>query len=241
MNRRVKWLLVAAVAAVLVFVGGPFVYINLIKEDAPPALSFDEVGGASTTAAAATTTDATAAAAAAAATDGLDGAWTATSASIVGYRVQEVLFGQSTEGVGRTSAVTGTLTLQGTTASAARFTIDMATVTSDESRRDSAFRGRIMDVSTFPTATFALTAPIDLGGIPADKQQVTAKATGDLTLKGTTRRVTFDLVARRNGATIEVNGSIPVTFADFGIDNPSMSGITTKDNGLLEFLLVFGR
>lgn len=268
MNKKVKWLIIAAVAAVVVFVGGPFVYINFIQEDAPPALSFDDVAsstpttaaGATTTVAAGVTTTAAAAtpdsttattaaatgatttvAAATGSSDGIDGTWKAANTSIVGYRVKEVLFGQSTEGVGRTSSVTGSLTVAGTTVSAAEFTVDMATVASDQSRRDSAFRGRIMNVSEFPTATFKLTAPIDLGKVPADKEEVATKATGDLTLKGKTNNVTFDLVARRNGANIEVNGTIPITFADYGIDNPSVAGITTEDNGKLEFLLVFSK
>ena len=38
---------------------------------------------------------------------------------------------------------------------------------------------------------------------------------------------------------IGVLGSIPVVFADYEIDNPSTSGITTEDNGVLEFVLVF--
>jgi hypothetical protein len=34
-----------------------------------------------------------------------------------------------------------------------------------------------------------------------------------------------------------VTGSIPVTFADWGIPNPSFSGITTEDHGTVEFLV----
>lgn len=273
MNKKVKWLIAAVIAAVVVFVGGPFVYINFIQEDAPPALSFDDVATSASTVAGATTTvaagssdttaaagssDATAASSAttaaatgatttaaastgSASSDGIEGTWKAASTSIVGYRVKEVLFGQSTEAVGRTSTLTGSLTVSGTTVSAAEFTVDMTTVASDQSRRDSAFKGRIMDVETYPTATFKLTSPIDLGKVPADKEEVASKATGDLTLKGKTNTVTFDLVARRNGANIEVNGTIPITFADYSIDNPSVAGITTEDNGKLEFLLVFSK
>jgi polyisoprenoid-binding protein YceI len=115
----------------------------------------------------------------------------------------------------------------------------MATVQSDESRRDRQFNGSIMDTATFPTSTFVLSAPIELGTVPADRQEITATATGDLTLRGETRPVTFDVTARRNGANIEVNGSIPIRFEEWGIPNPSRPGISTEDNGLLEFLLVF--
>jgi polyisoprenoid-binding protein YceI len=86
-----------------------------------------------------------------------------------------------------------------------------------------------------------LTRPIDFAPLPADLTEISAQATGDLTLRGVTKPVTFDLTARRNGAAIEVNGSIPVTFADWDIPNPSTAGISTEDHGELEFLLVFNK
>jgi polyisoprenoid-binding protein YceI len=67
-------------------------------------------------------------------------------------------------------------------------------------------------------------------------------ATGRLTLHGHTRSVRFSLQAKRTAAGIEVSGSIPVLFADWGIANPSFgSFVTTQDHGLLEFLIRFAR
>jgi polyisoprenoid-binding protein YceI len=131
------------------------------------------------------------------------------------------------------------LTLSGTQVTAATFEVDMATVTSDENRRDNQFRGRLLDTDNFPTATFALTAPIELGGVPADATPVTATATGDLTLKGTTNPVTLDVQAQKDGESIQVVGNTDVVFADYGIEDPSTSGISTQDHGLLEFDLRF--
>lgn len=88
--------------------------------------------------------------------------WTAGSGSEAGYRVDEILFGQNATAVGRTSGVEGEMTISGTTVEAATVTVDMASVSSDESRRDNQFRGRIMAVGTYPTATFTLS-----GGFPA--------------------------------------------------------------------------
>ena len=99
-----------------------------------------------------------------------------------------------------------------------------------------------METSTYPTATFTLTEPIDLGTIPADLEQISVTATGELTLKATTKTVTIDLTARRNGDAIEVNGTIPIVFADYGISNPSFAPtVSTDDNGVLEFLVVFSK
>jgi polyisoprenoid-binding protein YceI len=155
--------------------------------------------------------------------------------------VNEVLLGRNAEAAGRTNDVTGELVIEGTQLTAATVTVDMTTVESDEDRRDNQFRGRIMNVARYPTSTFKLTQPIDLGDLPADGEQITVPATGELTLHGTTKTVTVDLIARRNGSNIDVNGTIPVVFAEWNIPNPSFGPVTTEDHGELELLVVFAR
>jgi hypothetical protein len=49
--------------------------------------------------------------------------------------------------------------------------------------------------------------------------------------------VTFRLTGRYTGSTIQVTGSIPITFADWNISNPSFGPAQTVDHGVLEFLL----
>jgi polyisoprenoid-binding protein YceI len=249
------WIGGAIVALVVLVVGGTWVYINLIKDDAPPELSFEErdqeaaattpATEAPTTVAASGTTAGDAATTTAPATGSgestVDGTWTATPDSVLGYRVKETLFGQDTEGVGRTNAVTGNLSVAGTSVESGEFTVDMTTVQSDSGNRDNQFRGRIMDTDSHPTSTFTLTQPIELGTVPAEGETISATATGDLTLRGTTLPVTFDVQARLNQGNIEVDGSIPIVFADWGIPNPSFGPASTADNGVLEFLLVFSR
>jgi polyisoprenoid-binding protein YceI len=170
---------------------------------------------------------------------GITGTWLATSESTVGYRVKEVLGGVDTEGVGRTNQVNGSLTIQETTILSTVFEIDVASIKSDNSKRDSQFAGNIMDTATYPTATFRLSTPIDLGAIPADNQNITATAQGELTMHGVTRPVSFDVTATIANGTIGVLGSIDITFADYGIANPSNAFVTTGDTGLLEFVLAF--
>ena len=165
--------------------------------------------------------------------------WAVTDASELGYRVEEVLFGVSTEGVGRTNQITGSLTIDGTAVTQAEFVVDVASISSDESKRDGQFRGRIMSTDEFPEARFTLTEPIELALEPAEGAQVATTATGELTLRGVTNPVTFELTAQLANGKIGVLGNIPVVFADYSIANPSIGGITTEDNGLLEFVLVF--
>jgi polyisoprenoid-binding protein YceI len=239
-----RWLIGAVVVLAALAAAGPFVYIHFFNA-APAALSLSPGNSASASSSAAPS--GSTATANTAASGAVAGTWTVGSGSVVGYRVNEVLLGQNATAVGRTSSVTGRLTISGSAATAANFSVPMDTVHSDKSQRDAQFDGRIMDVSQYPTGTFTLTSPIELGSLSASGVIKSYTAHGKLTLHGTTRAVTFTLTAERSaaksgGAQIEVAGDIPVLFSDYNIQNPSFAGfVTTQDHGLLEFLLVFNK
>ena len=72
-------------------VGGTFVYIHFIESDPPPPLTFASVPASSAAARPIRSSP-----------GGVDGTWKATDASVAGYRVKEVLFGQDNEAAGRT-------------------------------------------------------------------------------------------------------------------------------------------
>ena len=229
MSRRLKVWSIAGIGVLALVLGGPWVYFHLIQSDPPPPLALGSTSASRSASGGTTATDPATG----------DSSWTVTDGSVVGYRVKEVLFGQSADAVGRTSAITGTMTIDGATVTDASFTVDMATVASDESRRDTQFNGRIMETSVYPTATFTLSEPIDLGSLPDANTDVTATATGELTLHGVTKTMTFDISGRYTGSQVEIAGSIPITFADWGIANPSFGPVTTEDNGILEFSIAF--
>lgn len=230
--RRYRWLFVGLAVLVVTPIVGTFLWFNVFRDDPPERLSLDDV--TTTVGETGSTVEDTTA-------EGIEGAWTVGDQSVVGYRVSEQLFGQSAEAVGRSEGVTGELTIEGTTVTEASFEVDMTTFESDESRRDGQFEGRIMEVDQFPTATFVLAAPIELGAAPADGERVEVEATGDLTLHGVTREVTIPLVAEWNGDTFAVDGSVTVTFADYDIDDPSGGPASVGSDGELEVLLVFTR
>lgn len=222
------WTIGVVVAAVVLVVGVPFVYIHVFNSDQPAALTLDSGTSKATTSAAAT--------------EPTDGTWKIADdgTTTTGYRVHEVLAGQSTTAVGRTSSITGSIAISGSKVNTGSFTVQMTTVKSDKSQRDAQFNGRIMQTSQYPTATFALTQPIDLGATPVVGKTYTASATGNLTLHGTTKSVTFSVQAERVGNTIKVQGSIPITFTDYNISSPSFGSFVTVDpSGTLEFLLDF--
>ena len=219
-RRRWPFVLVGAVVAVAVLaVGGTAFYINVIHDDAPAAFAIDDNEQA----------------AAAAPTGAVAGNWAVVTGSQAGYRVDEVLAGQNVEAAGRTSEVTGSMTVEGTQVTAATFEVDMASVATDSDNRDNSYRTRIMDTDTYPTSTFVLTEPIELAPVPEDATPRTYTAVGDLTLRGVTKPVTIDLQAQRTGEQIRLVGQIGVVFAEFEIPNPSIAGfVTTEDNGIME-------
>lgn len=219
------WIAGAIVVAAALAIGGPFVYIHFIEGPAPARLSLPS--SPSTTAAPGSSGDGS-----------ITGTWNVGKGSVVGYRVQEVLIGQQSTAVGRTSRVWGSLTISGTTVTSGSFSADMASVVSDQSERNAQFDGRIMDVDAYPTATFKLTSPISLGSVPSLDSVQHYAASGTLDMHGVTRAVSFAVSAERLGSDIDVLADIPIVFADWDIANPSVGGfVTTQSTGTLEVLL----
>jgi polyisoprenoid-binding protein YceI len=175
----------------------------------------------------------------------LAGEWEVGDGTVVGYRVRERLaFLQAdTDAVGRTTAVTGsaTLTAAGDTliVTDASFEADVTQLQSDEGRRDNRIRTTGLESDRFPTATFRLTAPVD---VPADAltgATVPVTLIGDLTVHGVTKAVEIPAEARLTGETIEVLGSLAFPFSDFGMEPPNIAGfVSVEDDATLEFLVV---
>ena len=221
MPRRLRRLLIAVVAFVVLGIGAGFAIFALRGADAPPPPSLSE----------AATTDGRAPPASPAGR----ATWEVVSGdpTFVGYRVREefVSFGV-VDAVGRTGEVTGTAQVDGDTIEGAELETDMTTLRSDEGRRDDALRGRGIETDRFPTATFELTGPFELSREPV-------RARGRLTLHGETQPITARVSGQRGGdGTIELAGSAPIEFDRFGIEPPSVAGfVTVRDTGRLEFHL----
>jgi polyisoprenoid-binding protein YceI len=120
--------------------------------------------------------------------------------------------------------------------------VDMTTLKSDKDRRDAQLRGRGIQSDTFPTSTFDLATPVAL---PADfgSTDVAVTLPGKLTLHGVVKDVTIDAQARLEpDGTVVVAGSLPILFADYGIEAPNVAGIiAVEDNGTMEFRVVFAK
>ncbi len=215
------------VVVVLAAVLAPYVYIHFIEGPAPAKL---ELPRSSTTTSRASGSAAT--------SSSLDGVWNVGAGSQAGYRVREVLIGQNATAVGRTRKIWGSMTISDSMVTKATFTVDMASVVSDQSQRNAHFDGPIMDVSQYPTATLTLSTPIDLGTIPAEGAVAHYNAEGDLDMHGVTESVRFPVTAERVGSGIDVLADVPIAFSEWNIANPSIGGfVTTANSGTLEVLL----
>lgn len=159
--------------------------------------------------------------------------------SLAGFRIPQTVIGLTTDVVGRTDDVTGTVTIAGGRATTAELRIGLVALTSGGGKPAPQF-DLSLDTGRYPDATVALTEPVTLDPAFAAGTAITVNAAGTLTLHGVTRTVTVPLTLRRNGTGIDVTGSFPVSFADYGVAGPEGYGWfgSLADHGRAEFLLV---
>jgi polyisoprenoid-binding protein YceI len=251
MNTRRLAVIVVALVAVVAG-GGIALYSTFLAGDNVAELGLDTPApSAAATAPAATPSAAPDAATTVPGTSALAGdvagPWTVAS-GVAGYRVRETFLQQNAESdaVGRTEGVGGTLAISGETGTltlaSASLTVDMTTLRSDKDRRDGQLRGRAIQTDTFPTSAFELAEPVAL---PAGfgNADVAIALPGRLTLHGVTRDVTIAAQARLEAdGTVVVAGSLPILFADYGIEPPNVAGIiAVQDNGSMEFRVVLAK
>lgn len=241
-RRRLLWAAISAVVVVAALAGLGIWWF--FRDDAPDAVSLETA----TAGIGATTVVADDSASG---TQGITGDWTVdttigtfdyedSTGTFVGFRVQERLSGVGdTTAVGRTPEVSGSITIEGTTLTAATIEADMTALTTNDDRRNDKVQ-RALETSKFPTATFVLTEPIDLGSAAATGETVAVVAAGDLTIHGVTTPVSLPLDAQLVDRTIVVVGSLQVTFADYGVSVPDAPiVISAEDHGIVELQLLF--
>jgi polyisoprenoid-binding protein YceI len=250
---RSRLLVAVGVIIVAVGIGGFIVYDQVLRGDSAAALTLPTTSStpAASSAPAASTAAASSASAAPATTADapVAGTWTVAAESVAGYRVREQLANLPAESdaVGRTDQITGTITLETsgstTTLTAGALTVDTTSISSDKSMRDNRMRDEGLQTDQFPTATFALTKPVE---IPAAALAGTASdvtLTGDLTLHGVTKSVEIPAQAQLVNGTIQVAGSLSFPLSDYSITAPNIGGfiVSIADTGTLEFLVNFSK
>ncbi len=126
------------------------------------------------------------------------------------YSVQEKIFSQALQrtlrllgrdntAVGRTSTVTGAMQFRNITStptlSAAKITLDLRTLTSDNAIRDERIRNGWLESNRYPFATFAAQGVQVLARPHAEGQPVSFTLPGDMTIHDTTHPFVFQVSA----------------------------------------------
>jgi polyisoprenoid-binding protein YceI len=153
------------------------------------------------------------------------------------YEVDEILRGNPNRVVGVTSEVAGQVAFDPTDLSTAQFSeilINARTFETDSSTRDRQVRGPVVLDSgndEFEFISFSVTSVDGLPESVAVGETVTGRVIGDLTIKGTTQAVTFDLtVALTDDNTITGSATAVVLRSDFGIDIPQVPSVAGVDD-----------
>jgi polyisoprenoid-binding protein YceI len=215
-RRWLRWALAGVAALIVILVAAVVVAINLEPVPAPLGIPASVAPPAGP----------------------VDGTWHVASGSVAGFRIRQTMLGVSSYVVGRTEDVTGTVGIADGRVTTAHLRINLAELAFD-GKPAPQFKASL-ETQRYPDATVSLVQPVGLGAAFASGAAATVTATGQLTLHGTTRPATVPLSVRRDAAAVDVAGSFPVTFADWGIPTPPGYGFfgSLADHGVAEFLLV---
>jgi polyisoprenoid-binding protein YceI len=151
---------------------------------------------------------------------------TAASKAVVSVREQLVGVSVPSDAVLTATGATGTFkpNADGTFSADSKITFDVTTLASDNRDRDNFVKMDTLQTRQFPKADFVPTKATGLTLPLATTGTFTFKLTGNLTIHGKTKEVTFDVVAKRSGADLTATATLApsVKFGDFGMSAPSV-------------------
>jgi len=156
------------------------------------------------------------------------GTWTIRDTSKATVRVREQLVGVNlpSDAVLVATGATGTFVLKddGTFSSDSKITFDLSTLASDQRDRDNFVKMDTLQTRQFPKAEFVPTKTTGLVLPMPASGEFTFKLTGQITIHGKTKDVTFDVVATRSGNDLTATATAAPTwkFGDFGMSAPSV-------------------
>ena len=123
----------------------------------------------------------------------------------------------------------GTVKMSGGVPTAMALTIDMTSVFTDAAKLTGHLKGSdFFDIAKHPETKFASTA---IKAAPANSKH-THDVTGNLTLRGATKEITFPIVVGAQGA--KVSGEFSINRKDFGILYAGKADDLIRDNVLVK-------
>ena len=159
------------------------------------------------------------------------------SASTASFIVDEVLRGSPYTVVGTTNQVAGQFAFDAsdpTSAQIGTILIDARTLVTDDQSRTRALGNAILDTNQYEYIEFT---PTEITGLPESLtpgQPFTFQATGDLTIKDTTRPVTFDIsVTPAADGSVDGTATATISYADWGVSIPSVPFVASVDQDVV--------
>lgn len=111
-----------------------------------------------------------------------------------------------------------------------RFTVNLRSLTSDQSRRDQRIRTNNLESEKYPLAEFTITTLTGLPEAYTEGDTVTFKAQGDITIRDITQPATFDVTAKLQGQTITGMAVTRLKMTDFGVDPPNFANMFSVED-----------
>ncbi len=151
------------------------------------------------------------------------------------YRVGEVFLENNrfNTAVGTTSAVSGEIRVDKRRPSDSRvgeIVIDISQLRSDQQRRDDAIRRNWLESKKYPLARFKNARLTALPASVTEGKPFTFKATGDMTIRQATRKVTWDVTVTLDGDTLRGKATTKLEMSRFGIKPPNIAGFVKAED-----------
>ena len=138
------------------------------------------------------------------------------------------------EVTGRTQEIAGELQLRlddpQNALVSGEFTVNLPSLTTDQSLRDGWIRDNALQSNKFPVAKFVAKEIQNAPASYTDGTEVNFKLVGDLTVRDSTQPVTFDVTATLTGDTLKGVATAPMQLTSFGFDAPSFANTLTVAN-----------
>lgn len=156
------------------------------------------------------------------------------------YRVREQLVGFDlpNDAIGRTSSVTGAITVgpDGRVLEGSEILVDITGLRSDQDRRDGYLQGRLLRGEQYPTVRLA---PTELRGFDMPlptSGTARGELLADLTVLDVTRPTTWDIEAQFSDDRVTGTASTAFTFEDIQLSKPQVrSVLSVADTIRLEY------
>jgi polyisoprenoid-binding protein YceI len=159
------------------------------------------------------------------------------------FIIDEVLRGAPKRVVGVTDQVAGQISVDPadpTSAQVGQILVNARTLVTDNDFRNRAVKNRILQTDTYEFVTFQPTQLVGLPESAAIGEPFTFQITGDLTVRDTTKTVTFDVTVTPVDETrLEGLATLTFPYRDFGLVIPDAPAVdTVADDVTLELQFV---